>query len=170
MYPKYSDEYWMSIALEQADIAEQHGEIPVGAVLVKDDELIATGYNLSILNHDPSAHAEMQAIRSAGSVLSNYRMIDCTLYVTLEPCSMCAGLLVHSRIKRVVFGAKDAKTGAAGSVMNLLQHEQLNHQVEITEGVLADSCSAKLSAFFKRRRAEIKQQKALKKQLDQEAD
>lgn len=170
MYPKYSDEYWMSIALEQADIAEQHGEIPVGAVLVKDDELIATGYNLSILNHDPSAHAEMQAIRSAGSVLSNYRMIDCTLYVTLEPCSMCAGLLVHSRIKRVVFGAKDAKTGAAGSVMNLLQHEQLNHQVEITEGVLADLCSAKLSAFFKRRRAEIKQQKALKKQLDQEAD
>lgn len=170
MYPKYSDEYWMSIALEQADIAEQHGEIPVGAVLVKDDELIATGYNLSILNHDPSAHAEMQAIRSAGSVLNNYRMIDCTLYVTLEPCSMCAGLLVHSRIKRVVFGAKDAKTGAAGSVMNLLQHEQLNHQVEITEGVLADLCSAKLSAFFKRRRAEIKQQKALKKQLDQEAD
>lgn len=170
MYPKYSDEYWMSIALEQADIAEQHGEIPVGAVLVKDDELIATGYNLSILNHDPSAHAEMQAIRSAGSVLNNYRMIDCTLYVTLEPCSMCAGLLVHSRIKRVVFGARDAKTGAAGSVMNLLQHEQLNHQVEITEGVLADLCSAKLSAFFKRRRAEIKQQKALKKQLDQEAD
>jgi tRNA(adenine34) deaminase len=170
MYPKYNDEYWMSIALEQADIAEQHGEIPVGAVLVKDDELIATGYNLSILNHDPSAHAEMQAIRSAGSVLSNYRMIDCTLYVTLEPCSMCAGLLVHSRIKRVVFGARDAKTGAAGSVMNLLQHEQLNHQVEITEGVLADLCSAKLSAFFKRRRAEIKQQKALKKQLDQEAD
>lgn len=156
MYPEFSDEYWMVEALKRAEIAEQHGEIPVGAIVVKDNQIIAEGYNRSIIDHDPSAHAEMLAIRAAGQVIENYRMLDCTLYVTLEPCPMCAGLLVHSRIKRVVFGASDAKTGCAGSIMDLTRHEKLNHQLEVTSGVLADVCGEKLSAFFKRRRAEIK--------------
>ena len=135
---------------------------PVGAVLVKDNQLISYGYNRSIIDNDPSAHAEMMAIREAGKVLNNYRLIDCTLYVTLEPCSMCAGMLVHARVKRVVFGAWDAKTGAAGSVMNLLQHPALNHQTEIVSGVLADECAEKLSNFFKKRRKEIKAAKKAK--------
>ncbi|KPV95098.1 tRNA-specific adenosine deaminase [Pseudoalteromonas sp. P1-9] len=156
MYPEFSDEYWMIEALKRADIAEQHGEIPVGAIVVKDNQIIAEGYNLSITQHDPSAHAEMMAIRQAGKYIENYRMLDCTLYVTLEPCSMCAGLLVHSRIKRLVFGAHDEKTGSAGSIMDLTRHEKLNHQVDVTSGVLAEVCSEKLSAFFKKRRAEIK--------------
>ncbi len=156
MYPEFSDEYWMIEALKRADIAEQHGEIPVGAIVVKDNQIIAEGYNLSITQHDPSAHAEMMAIRQAGKHIENYRMLDCTLYVTLEPCSMCAGLLVHSRIKRLVFGAHDEKTGSAGSIMDLTRHEKLNHQIDVTSGVLAEVCSEKLSAFFKKRRAEIK--------------
>ncbi|WP_152087505.1 tRNA adenosine(34) deaminase TadA [Pseudoalteromonas sp. A25] len=157
------DQYWMSQALMYADKAELQNEIPVGAVVVKDDQLIAAGWNQSICNHDPSAHAEMQAIRKAGQALENYRLVDCTLYVTLEPCPMCAGLLVHSRLKRVVFGAKDAKTGAAGSIMNIVREPQLNHQLEVTEGVLADECAEKLSAFFRRRRKEIKEAKKKQK-------
>lgn len=156
MYPEFSDEYWMSEALKRADIAEQHGEIPVGAIVVKDNQIIAEGYNLSITEHDPSAHAEMIAIRQAGKRIGNYRMLDCTLYVTLEPCPMCAGLLVHSRIKRLVFGAHDEKTGSAGSIMDITRHEKLNHQIDVTSGILAQVCSEKLSAFFKKRRAEIK--------------
>ena len=156
MYPEFSVEYWMLEALKRADIAESFDEIPVGAILVKDDKIIAEGYNLSITENDPSAHAEMMAIRAAGKVLNNYRMLDCTLYVTLEPCSMCAGMLVHSRIKRLVFGARDAKTGSAGSIMDLTRHEKLNHQLEVTEGVLAEQCGDKISAFFKKRRAQIK--------------
>ncbi|OHU89228.1 MULTISPECIES: tRNA adenosine(34) deaminase TadA [Pseudoalteromonas] len=157
------DQYWMSQALAYADKAKQQDEIPVGAVVVKDNQLIAAGWNQSICQHDPSAHAEMLAIREAGKVLENYRLVDCTLYVTLEPCPMCAGLLVHSRLKRVVFGAKDAKTGAAGSIMNIVKEPRLNHQLEVTEGVLAEQCSEKLSAFFKRRRKEIKAAKKQKK-------
>lgn len=156
------DEYWMQLALKYADKAEAENEIPVGAVVVKEGKMIAAGWNRSITCHDASAHAEMVAIREAGKVIENYRLIDCTLYVTLEPCPMCAGLLVHSRLKRVVFGAPDAKTGAAGSIMNLLQHEKLNHQIEVTPGVLAEVCGNKLSAFFKRRRKEIKAAKKLK--------
>ncbi len=155
------DNHWMRHALMLADKAAEQGEIPVGAVLVKDDQIVAEGWNQSILLHDPSAHAEMQCLRLAGQLIQNYRLIDTTLYVTLEPCPMCAGLLVHSRIKRLVFGARDAKTGAAGSLMNLLQDERLNHQVDVSEGVLAQECGDKLSAFFKMRRAQIK---ALKKQ------
>lgn len=158
------DQYWMQRALEYADKAEADNEVPVGAVVVKDNAIIAAGWNRSITCHDPSAHAEMMAIREAGKVLENYRLIDCTLYVTLEPCPMCAGLLVHSRLKRVVFGAADAKTGAAGSVMDLLQHPQLNHQPEVTSGVLAQQCGDKLSAFFKRRRQEIKAAKLAARQ------
>lgn len=150
------DEKWMEKALELASVAEQKGEIPVGAVLVKDGQIVGQGYNASILYNDPSAHAEMMAIRDAGQQLNNYRLVDCTLYVTLEPCPMCAGLLVHSRIKRLVFGAYDLKTGSAGSLMNLVQNPLLNHQLEVTAGVLQPVCSARLSAFFKQRRQEKK--------------
>ncbi|XQW86987.1 tRNA adenosine(34) deaminase TadA [Thalassotalea piscium] len=151
---------YMQRALALADIAQQHNEIPVGAVVVANNEIVGEGYNQSIMLNDPSAHAEMLAIRQAGTVLNNYRMLDCTLYVTLEPCPMCAGLLVHSRIKRLVFGAADLKTGSAGSVFCLTHHEKLNHQIEVTSGILADECSEQLSAFFQRRRAEKKAIKA----------
>ena len=151
-----SDVYWMNYALSLADRAEQQGEIPVGAIVVVDNKLVAEGWNQSITLHDPSAHAEMLAIRQAGQQLQNYRMLDATLYVTLEPCPMCAGLLVHSRIARLVYGAADYKTGAAGSVMNLLANPQLNHQVKIEGGVLAQQCAEKISAFFRQRRAQKK--------------
>ncbi|WP_338364353.1 tRNA adenosine(34) deaminase TadA [uncultured Pseudoalteromonas sp.] len=160
-----SDEYWMEQALVYANKAQQLGEIPVGAVLVKDNTLIAVGYNRSITDNDPSAHAEMIAVREGGKVLNNYRLIDCTLYVTLEPCSMCAGLLVHSRIKRLVYGAPDAKTGSAGSIMNLLQEPRLNHQVEVTGGVLGQTCGSTISAFFKQRREQIKAAKRAAKKI-----
>lgn len=156
------DEKWMRHALSLANNAEEQGEIPVGAVLIKNGQIIGEGWNQSIIQHDPSAHAEMMAIRQAGAAIENYRLVDTTLYVTLEPCPMCAGLLVHSRIGRLVFGASDYKSGAAGSVMNLLNDQQLNHQVEVSSGVLAQECGDRLSAFFKKRRAEkkrLKQQK-----------
>ncbi|HEY5715818.1 MAG TPA: tRNA adenosine(34) deaminase TadA [Psychromonas sp.] len=156
------DEKWMAYALSLADKAESLGEIPVGAVIVKDNKIIAEGWNLSILNHDACAHAEIMAIQSAGQKIENYRLIDCTIYVTLEPCAMCAGALVHARIKRLVYGAGDYKTGAAGSVFNLVQSVQLNHQLEVTAGIFAEQCAAKISAFFKQRRLEKKQ---LKQQL-----
>ena len=156
---KFDDQYWMQKAIECAQRAEAIDEIPVGAIIVKNDEIIAEGWNQSITLNDPSAHAEMIAIRQAGQVLNNYRLIDCTLYVTLEPCSMCAGLLVHSRIKRLVFGATDLKTGSAGSIMNLVQEPRLNHQLDVTSGVLAQQCAEQLSAFFRRRRLEHKERK-----------
>jgi tRNA(adenine34) deaminase len=156
MNEPFDDNYWMEQALLYAKQAELRDEIPVGAVLVKNNQLVAIGYNRSITDNDPSAHAEMIAVRQAGKVLDNYRLTDCTLYVTLEPCSMCAGLLVHSRIKRLVYGAADAKTGSAGSIMNLLQEPRLNHQVEVSGGVLAEQCASIISEFFKRRRAQIK--------------
>ncbi|KKO47162.1 hypothetical protein WG68_00455 [Arsukibacterium ikkense] len=151
-----TDQQWMAKALQLAAKAEQAGEVPVGAIIVKDGQVIAEGFNQMISLHDPSAHAEMQAVRQAGKLLQNYRLTDCTLYVTLEPCSMCAGMLVHSRLARLVFGASDYKTGAAGSVMNLVQHPQLNHQLEVTGGVLAEQCAAMLSAFFQFRRQQKK--------------
>lgn len=156
------DVFWMQHALTLADKAEALGEVPVGACVVVDDKVIGEGWNTPILDHDPSAHAELRAVREAANFVKNYRVIDATLYVTLEPCSMCAGMLVHARVKRVVFGAWDAKTGAAGSVMNLLQHPALNHQTEIVSGVLADECADKLSNFFKKRRKEIKAAKKAK--------
>ncbi|HEY0923911.1 tRNA adenosine(34) deaminase TadA [Rheinheimera pacifica] len=151
-----TDEDWMRRAIVLAANAEQQGEVPVGAVLVKDGKMIAEGWNQMISLNDPSAHAEMQAIRAASAVMANYRLPDCTLYVTLEPCSMCAGVMVHSRIKRLVFGATDLKTGAAGSVLNLVQHGRFNHQLEVVSGVLATECATQLSAFFQRRRLEQK--------------
>jgi tRNA(adenine34) deaminase len=159
------DQKFMQRAIELAQQAEAINEIPVGAVVVFEDKIIGEGFNQSISLHDPSAHAEMLAIRQAGQRLNNYRLLDCTLYVTLEPCAMCAGLLVHSRIKRLVFGTPDAKTGAAGSVFNLVANDKLNHQIEVCANVRAEQCSALLSAFFKRRRAEIK---AAKKQTNNE--
>lgn len=160
------DEQFMAQALALTQNAERAGEIPVAAVLVKDGEVIAEGWNQSITLNDPSAHAEMQALRQAGGVLNNYRMPGTTLYVTLEPCPMCAGLLVHSRIERLVFGAADYKTGACGSVMDLVRNQTLNHQIEVTAGVLETQCGAVISDFFKRRREE---KKALKRAA-QEAD
>ena len=152
-----NDEKWMAMALELAAVAESQGEIPVGAVVVCDNKVVGRGFNASIIGNDPSAHAEMAAIRQAGQTLGNYRLVDCTLYVTLEPCPMCAGLLVHSRIKRLVFGANDLRTGCAGSLLNLVEHEALNHQVEVTAGVMQQVCSERLSSFFRKRRALKKQ-------------
>lgn len=160
------DEHWMRLAMALASEAEARGEVPVGAVLVKAGELIASGFNHNIGLHDPSAHAEMLCLREAGRLIENYRLLDTTLYVTLEPCAMCAGAMVHSRIGRLVFGARDEKTGAAGTVLNLLQHSAFNHQVEISSGVLAEACGAQLSEFFRRRRREHKAQKALRKQAN----
>ncbi|WP_259366938.1 MULTISPECIES: tRNA adenosine(34) deaminase TadA [unclassified Colwellia] len=156
----------MRRAIELAKIADSHDEIPVGAVVVCAGEIVGEGFNQSIMNNDPSAHAEMMAMRDAGKNLQNYRLLDCTLYVTLEPCPMCAGLLVHSRIKRLIFASNDLKTGAAGSAFSLINHEKHNHQVAVTAGLLADECSTMLSTFFKRRRAVKKAEKqAAKKAL-----
>jgi len=149
----------MRHALQLADKAQSQGEIPVGAVLVKDNKVIGEGWNQSISQHDPSAHAEMVAIRDAGKNLQNYRLVNSCLYVTLEPCSMCAGLLIHSRIDRLVFGASDFKTGAAGSLLDLLGDPRMNHIVQVQSGVLAQECGDKLSAFFKLRREQKKRLK-----------
>lgn len=144
---------WMNLALELARKAEAEGEVPVGAVLVLNGELIGEGWNQPISGNDPTAHAEIQAMRDAAQRISNYRLLDTTLYVTLEPCPMCAGAMVHARVSRVVFGATDPRTGAAGSVFNLLQAESLNHQAEVEGGVLAYECSTMLRDFFRKKRA-----------------
>lgn len=140
------------MALDLAHQAELAGEVPVGAVLVQDNTVIGQGYNVPISQHDPSAHAEIQAIRQASQHLKNYRLPGTTLYVTLEPCAMCAGAIVHARIARVVFGACDPRSGAAGSVMNVLQHPALNHRVSILGGVLAEESANSLTTFFRARR------------------
>ena len=159
------DLYWLEYALTLADKAEAIGEIPVGAVLVdKDGNKIGEGWNQSILLNDPTAHAEMLAIRQAGEHTQNYRLLDCTLYVTLEPCTMCAGAILHSRIGRLVFGASDYKTGAIGSRFHLFEDFKMNHLLEICGGVLREKCSPKMSAFFKKRRLEQKQSKETKKE------
>ena len=155
-----NEEDYMRAALEQARQAGACDEVPVGAVVVLDGQIVGRGFNQPIGRHDPTAHAEIMALRDAATRLGNYRLPGCTLYVTLEPCVMCAGAMVHSRIARLVFGARDAKTGAAGSLMDVLHHPGMNHRVEISEGVLAESCSAMLSDFFRWRREE---KKALKK-------
>ncbi len=149
----------MQLAIELAAFAERLGEVPVGALVVKDRCCISVGYNHSISSHDPTGHAEMMALRSAGRVSANYRLPDTTLYVTLEPCAMCAAAIVHARISRLVYGACDLKTGAAGSVFNLVSSDRLNHQVEVESSVLALTCSQQLSDFFKRRRAQKKQKR-----------
>ncbi len=150
---------FMQRAFELAQQAEQHDEIPVGAVVVHQGKIIGEGFNQSIMLNDPSSHAEMNAIRQAGKFLNNYRLLDCTLYVTLEPCPMCAGLLVHSRIERLVYACNDLKTGAAGSAFNLVNNPQLNHQLEVRSSIMQEECSQLLSSFFKRRRKEKKKAK-----------
>ncbi|NUW73446.1 tRNA adenosine(34) deaminase TadA [Vibrio mediterranei] len=153
------DRRFMQRAMELANHAESEGEVPVGAVLVRGGEIIAEGWNQSIGNHDATAHAEMQVIRKAGQNLENYRLLDTTLYVTLEPCPMCAGALLHSRVKRVVFGAPDLKAGAAGTVLNLFESQASYHYADVESGLLEEECRHQLQAFFKRRRKEIKQKK-----------
>ncbi len=154
-----NDEFWMRHALQLAQRAWDEGEVPVGAVLVHEGRVIGEGWNRPIGHHDPTAHAEMIAIRQGGKVIENYRLLDTTLYVTLEPCVMCAGAMVHGRIGRLVFGARDAKTGAAGSLLDVLRHPGMNHQVQIEQGILAEDCAALLSDFFRQRRAEKKAQR-----------
>jgi tRNA(adenine34) deaminase len=149
---KNMDGSYMQLALQLAQAAAQNGEVPVGAIVIKNGEVIGRGSNAPIGNHDPSAHAEIIAMRQAAAHLGNYRLIDCTLYVTLEPCAMCAGAIQHARIAKLVFGASDAKTGACGSVVNLMNEPKLNHHCEVVGGVLADECGAVLSAFFKAKR------------------
>ena len=147
-----SDQIWMGLALEQARLAGTQGEVPVGAVVVKDGEVIGRGFNQPISSHDPSAHAEMVAIRDASQRLGNYRLTDCDLYVTLEPCVMCSGAIFHARIRHVIFGATDPKTGVAGSVMNLYASTPLNHHADVRGGVLAAESGALLQSFFAARR------------------
>lgn len=146
------DTEFMQAALVLARQAEAAGEVPVGAVLVKDGAIIGSGWNHPIGAHDPTAHAEIAALRTAATALGNYRLLDTTLYVTLEPCAMCAGAMVHARVKRLVYGAADPKTGATGSVFNLVQAEPLNHRLEVEGGVLAEECGALLKGFFAQRR------------------
>jgi tRNA(adenine34) deaminase len=146
------DLFWMQRALELARQAEAEGEVPVGAVLVKEDQVLGESWNAPIGEHDPTAHAEIRALRNAATRLGNYRLLDTTLYVTLEPCVMCAGAIIHARVKRVVYGAADPKTGAAGSVFDILNSELHNHHVEIASGVLEPECSAVLKEFFQARR------------------
>ena len=153
----------MRRAIELAHKAEQEGEVPVGALLVKDGEIIAEGWNRSISTHDATAHAEIEVLRKAGKILENYRLNDTTLYVTLEPCPMCAGALLHSRVKRIVFGAFDKKTGAAGSVLNLFEHQAAYHYADIEKGVLEHQCRTQLQSFFKRRREEQREKKSQSK-------
>ena len=153
----------MRRAIELAQKAEQEGEVPVGALLVKDGEIIAEGWNRSISTHDATAHAEIEVLRKAGKILENYRLNDTTLYVTLEPCPMCAGALLHSRVKRIVFGAFDKKTGAAGSVLNLFEHQAAYHYADIEKGVLEHQCRTQLQSFFKRRREEQREKKSKSK-------
>lgn len=149
-----TDEQAMQLALAQAALAGAAGEVPVGAVVVRDGVVIACGHNAPIASHDPSAHAEMQALRAAAQMLGNYRLPECELFVTLEPCAMCAGAMLHARLKRVVFGASDLKTGAAGSVINLFAQTQLNHQTQVHGGIQAQECAAVLQDFFKQRRTQ----------------
>jgi tRNA(adenine34) deaminase len=146
------DRQFMQQALEQAELASIAGEVPVGAVLVRDGQVISRGFNQPISNHDPSAHAEMMALRAAAQAESNYRLPGTTLYVTLEPCTMCAGAMLHARVERVVFGATDPKTGAAGSVLNVFAEKQINHQTQVEGGIMGDECGQVLRDFFKERR------------------
>lgn len=146
------DERFMRRAVELAREAEAAGEVPVGALVVRDGEILAEGFNRPISTHDPTAHAEMVALRAAAARIDNYRLPGTTLYVTLEPCAMCAGAMVHARVQRLVYAATDPRAGASGSVFNVVQNPALNHRLEVTPGVLADECAALLRNFFVARR------------------
>jgi len=146
------DQQYMRIAIEQAQLAAQSGEVPVGAVLVRDGQVISKAFNKPIANHDPSAHAEILTLREAALVEQNYRIPGATLYVTLEPCAMCSGAMLHARVGRVVYGASDPKTGAAGSVLDLFSSKQINHQTSVEGGIMGEECGQLLRDFFKGRR------------------
>ena len=154
--PSMNDADYMRFALELASQAQAAGEVPVGAVVVKNGEIVGRGFNAPISRHDPSAHAEMLAMRDAAQRLGNYRLVGCELFVTLEPCLMCAGAIMHARIARVVYGASDLKTGACGSVLNAFAEPRLNHHAEVYGGVLGEECGLMLSQFFAMRRAQQK--------------
>jgi tRNA(adenine34) deaminase len=147
-----SDNDFMKIAIEEAEDAYRRGEVPVGAVLVREGNILARAHNSPIVKNDPSAHAEMLALRQAGEKTGNYRLAGAELYVTLEPCIMCAGAIVHARISRVIFGARDPKCGAVVSLYNVLSDRRLNHQVKITEGILSEECGEIISRFFRQKR------------------
>lgn len=143
----------MRAALEQAVLAERAGEVPVGAVVVFEGEIVGAGHNRNLLDNDPTAHAEQIALREAGRKLANHRLIGCDLFVTIEPCAMCAGALVHARLRRLVYGATDPKAGAVQSVIQVVNHPRLNHQMEIVSGVLAAECAGQVQEFFRKKRA-----------------
>ena len=147
-----TDAHYMQLALELAQQAAAKSEVPVGAIIVKDGEIIGRGSNAPISTHDPTAHAEIIAMRQAAAHLGNYRLVDCALYVTLEPCAMCSGAVQHARLAKLVYGASDPKTGACGSVVDLMREPKLNHHTEVIGGVLAQECGETLSTFFKMRR------------------
>jgi tRNA(adenine34) deaminase len=153
------DHYFMQAALAEAAIAENLGEVPVGAVLVYDGRIIGRGHNLRESSNDPTSHAEMIAIRQAAATLNSWRLLDCTLYVTLEPCVMCMGAIILARIPRLVYGCRDPRAGAVGSIYNFSVDERFNHRVEVKEGILQQECSAQLSMFFRCLRAQKKDRK-----------
>lgn len=150
--PSGDDAAWMELALEQAQLAAAAGEVPVGALVIKDGEIIGRGHNRNLLDDDPTAHAEIVALRQAAARVGNHRLTGCIMVATIEPCSMCAGALIHARIARLVYGASDPKAGAAGSVLQVINHPALNHRIEVTAGVLADKCSEVLQTFFRQKR------------------
>jgi len=152
------DTFWMQHALELAKRAESEGEVPVGAIVVYDEQVIGEGWNRPITDNDPTAHAEIMALRSAAKKINNYRLLDTTLYVTLEPCIMCSGAIIHSRVKRVVYGALDPKAGAAESAFTILGTDCLNHQVNVENGILATECGQILTDFFRKKRKEKKRE------------
>jgi tRNA(adenine34) deaminase len=153
------DDDYMRMAIALAEEAASLGEVPVGAIVVKNGEVIGRGRNAPISLNDPTAHAEIQAMREAAKYLDNYRLVDCTLYVTLEPCAMCSGAIQHARISRLVYGASDPKTGCCGSVINLMAEQKLNHHCEVVGGLMAEECGALLSSFFRQRRLDKAQDK-----------
>ena len=150
--PVSDDEAFLREAMSEAHYAQLSGEVPVGAVIVRDGVVLARGRNRVIADSDPTAHAEIVAMREAGRLIGNYRLENCNLYSTLEPCAMCAGAILHARIRRLVYAASDPKAGACGSVLQVINHPKLNHRVEVTAGVLSDECSALVSNFFRARR------------------
>jgi tRNA(Arg) A34 adenosine deaminase TadA len=160
-----SDIDFLQAAIAEANDAEANGEVPVGAVVVLENQIVGRGQNRVLRDSDPTAHAEIVALRAAGTALNNYRLNDCTLYVTLEPCAMCAGAILHARISRLVYAAPDPKAGACGSVLSVMNHPQLNHKVEVTPNLLAEECSTLLTTFFRNRRQEKSQARILQNEV-----
>ena len=152
----FSDELWMEEALRLAQRALEAGEVPIGAVVVRNRDIVGRGWNRNISEGDPSAHAEIVALREAGTTLANHRLEDCELFATIEPCAMCAGALIHARVKRLIYGADDPKAGAVRSVLQIINHPQLNHRMEVRNGVLAGRSSELLQAFFRNRRERVR--------------